>query len=197
MGSENHSAADMYQFGVEFMDREDWASATQCFRAALQLDPSLAQAHAGLGAALGNQGLWSLAVEAHSRALELDRENVDTIYNLGVAYGELGRPVEAAEYFRRVLNARPDDSETMVRLGTELAEQERFEEALEFFQAVGRAPTANPFAAFAWACAGASLSRLGRINEARLALKRAKTLEPTLFERRPEFAELLSEVGGV
>lgn len=196
MGNENHSAAEMCQFGAEFMDREDWASATQWFRAALQTDPNLPHAHAGLGAALGNQGLWSFAVEAHSRALELDPANVDTIYNLGVAYGELGRPVEAAEYFRRVLDARPDDSETMVRLGTELAEQGRFGEAVEFFQAAGRGPTANPFAATAWACAGASLIRLGRIEEARLALERAKTLEPTLFERRPEFAELLSEVDG-
>jgi superkiller protein 3 len=197
MGNENHSAAEMCQFGDEFMDREDWASATRWFRAALQLDSNLAHAHAGLGTALGNQGLWSLAAEAHSRALELDPTRVDTIYNLGVAYGELSRPVEAAEYFRRVLDARPDDSETMVRLGTELAEQGRFVEAVECFQAVGRAPTASPFAAHAWACAGAALIQLGRIEEARLAFERAKTLEPTFFEQRPEFAVLLSDVGGV
>src|SRR5687768_3404018 len=170
MGNEKYSPAELFDFANEFMSREDWAAATQMFRAAVQREPNLAEAHAGLGAALGNQGLWSLAVEAHSQALKLDPGNVDTIYiTLGVAYGELGRPVEAAEYFRRVLDARPDDSETMVRLGTELAEQERFEEALEFFHAVGRAPTANPFAATAWACAGASLTRLGRIDEARLA----------------------------
>ena len=121
------------------MGRNDWASATQMFRAAVQLDPNLVQAHAGLGAALGNQGLWSLSVEAHSRALELEPPNVDTIYNLGVAYGELGRAVESADHFRRVLDARPGDHETMVRLGTELAEQERFVEAVEYFQAVARA----------------------------------------------------------
>jgi Tfp pilus assembly protein PilF len=195
MGNEKHSPTELFEFANEFMSREDWASATQMFRAALQGEPNFPQAHAGLGAALGNQGLWSLAVEAHARALELDPGNVDTIYNLGVAYGELGRPVEAAEYFRRVLDARPDDFETMVRLGNELAEQERFADALEFFQAVGRAPTSSPFAATACACAGASLTRLGRIDEARLAFERAKTLEPTFFEQRPEFAALLSDVG--
>ncbi len=197
MSKPSHSAAELFDFGVEFMSREDWASAIQMFRAAVQLDPNLTQAHAGLGAALGNQGLWSLCVEAHSQALELDPSNVDTIYNLGVAFGELGRPVESAEYFRRVLDARPDDAETMVRLGTELAEQERFVEAVEYFQAVAHAPGGGPFAATASACAGASLIRLGRNTEARLALERAKMLEPSLFEHRPEFAELLAEVGGV
>lgn len=39
--------------------------------------------------------------------------------------------------------------------------------------------------------------RLGRNSEARLALERARSLEPTLFERRPEFAELLAELAEV
>ena len=197
MSERTYSATEYFDFGVEAMGRNDWASATQMFRAAVQLDPNLVQAHAGLGAALGNQGLWSLCAEAHSRALELEPADVDTIYNLGVAYGELGRPVESADHFRRVLDARPGDRETMVRLGTELAEQERFVEAVEYFQAVALAPGGSPFAATAWACAGASFIRLGRVDEARLALERAKVLEPTLFEHRPEFAELLAEVGGV
>jgi Tfp pilus assembly protein PilF len=191
------SAMEYFEYGVELLERQDWPSATHMFRAAVQLDPSLTQAHAGLGAALGNQGLWSLSLEAHLRALELDPNNVDTIYNLGVAFGELGRPVEAVDHFMRVLAARPDDPETMVRLGTELTEQEHFEEAIEYFQAVALAPTVSPFSATASACAGASFIRLDRLGEARLALERAKALEPDLFERRPEFAQLLADVGGI
>jgi Tfp pilus assembly protein PilF len=197
MSERTYSATEYFDFGVEAMERDDWALATQMFRAAVQCDPNLVQAHAGLGAALGNQGLWSLAVEAHSRALELEPTDVDTIYNLGVAYGELGRPIESADYFRRVLDVRPGDRETMVRLGTELAEQERFLEAVEYFQTVALAPGDSSFTATAWACAGASLIRLGRVDEARLALERAKSLEPALFEHRQEFAQLLAEVGGV
>jgi Flp pilus assembly protein TadD len=82
-------------------------------------------------------------------------------------------------------------------LGTELAEQERFIEAVEYFQAVALAPGGSPFAAPALACAGASLIRLGRVGEARLALERAKELDPTLFENRSEFAELLAELRAV
>jgi cytochrome c-type biogenesis protein CcmH/NrfG len=42
-----------FEAGNDFMLREDWASATQAFRTALQLDPDLTKAHAGLGAAFG------------------------------------------------------------------------------------------------------------------------------------------------
>ncbi len=84
----------------------------------------------------------------------------------------------------------------MVRLATELAEQERFEEAIEHFQTVALAATVSPFSGTASACAGASLIRVGRLAEARLALERAKVLEPDLFERRPEFARLLAGIGG-
>ena len=197
MTERTYSATEYYDFAVEAMDRQDWASATQMFRAAVQLDPNLVQAQIGLGAALGSQRLWSLAVEELSRALELEPSDVDTLSNLGVAYGELGRAVEAADHLRRVLDARPGDHETMVRLGTELAEQGRFVEAIQYFQAVALSPEGSPLAAGALACAGAAFMNLDRVDEARLALKRAKALEPTFFERHPQFAELIAEVGGV
>jgi Tfp pilus assembly protein PilF len=57
MDKPTHSATEYFDFDFQLMGREDWASATQMFRAAVQLDPSSAQAYAGLGTALGNQGL--------------------------------------------------------------------------------------------------------------------------------------------
>jgi Tfp pilus assembly protein PilF len=197
MDHSRESALLYFEVGNDFLLREDWASATQAFRTAVQLDPDLTKAHAALGAALGNQGFWTLSVDAHTRALTLAPDDLDTLYNLGVAYGELGRPVEAERYFRRVLRGRPGDHETSVRLGTELAEQERFSEALEQFQAVAGAEPQSAFTATASACAGAALIRLGRTGEARVALERAKVLQPALFAHRPEFAQLLAEVEGV
>lgn len=191
------SALLYFDDAMEFMQREDWASATQVFRMAVQRDPALAKAHAGLGAALGNQGLWTLSIEAHSRALALAPNDVDTLYNLGVAYGELRRPVEAEGYFRQVLEACPEDPETSVRLGIELGEQERFLEALEHFQVVAAAEPSSSFAATASAYAGEALLHLGRTNEARIALQRARVLDPTLFDERPAFERLWAEIDGV
>jgi hypothetical protein len=40
------------------------------------------------------------------------------------------------------------------------------------------------------------MMKLGRTTEARAALEQARELEPTLFEQRPEFAQLWLELGG-
>jgi superkiller protein 3 len=194
MGNKRDSAACHCEIGNEHMLRKEWSLAAQAFRSAVGLDPQLQQAHAGLGAALGNQGLWSLAVDAHRNALMLDPDDVDVQYNLAVAYGELEMPVEAESGFRQVLERRPGDNETLVRLGIALAEQERFDEALQQFQAVALAEPTGEFTATACAYAAAAFVELDRTNEARTSLERARSLAPTLFEARPEFAQLWTDL---
>ena len=45
------SASSYFDNGVEFMRLEDWPSATRAFRRAIGIDPNLAEANVGLGAA--------------------------------------------------------------------------------------------------------------------------------------------------
>jgi Tfp pilus assembly protein PilF len=197
MDAAKQSAFSYYDNGVAFMQAEEWLNATQMFRAAIQIDPSLAAAHAGLGAALGQQQLWTLALESLRVAISLAPNDIESICNAGVAYGELAQPSDAERCFREVLSSRPGDQETMVRLATELAEQHRFSEALDYFQAVAAEQPPSTFAAGAAASAGAVLLNLEQPDAARVAFAQARALDSTFFDDRPDFARLLAEVGGI
>jgi hypothetical protein len=53
------------------------------------------------------------------------------------------------------------------------------------------------FAASAWASLAFLLARLEHTQEARLALERARDLRPSLFDDRPDVAQLWKELEGV
>ena len=55
----------------------------------------------------------------------------------------------------------------------------------------------GPFAANAAACASAALFNLGRIEEARVSLARAKALDASVFDVHPQFAPLLTELASL
>ena len=197
MAYSDESALSWFVTGREFMERGDWSAATQAFRQAVSIDPEFGEAYAGLGAALGNQFLWSLAVEAHTRAAVLLPDDVDTVYNLGVAFGELSRTQDAEDCFRRVLAVRPRDAETLLRLSAELAEQGRWLEAEDEARSAIDAEPNGVFAASAWASLAFLLARLEHTQEARSALERARHLQPSLFDDRPDVAQLWKELEGV
>jgi superkiller protein 3 len=197
MAYSDESALSWFDTGREFMERGDWPAATQAFRQAVSIDPEFGEAYAGLGAALGNQFLWSLAVEAHTRAAVLLPDDVDTVYNLGVAFGELSRTQDAEDCFRRVLAVRPRDAETLLRLSAELAEQGRWLEAENEARSAIDAEPNGMFAASAWASLAFLLARLEHTQEARSALERARDLQPSLFDDRPDVAQLWKELEGV
>ena len=172
------------------------ASCDAGVQAAVSIDPEFGEAYAGLGAALGNQFFWSLAVEAHARAAVLLPDDVVTMFNLGVAFGELSRPHDAEDCFRRVLAARPRDAETLLRLSAELAEQGRWFEAENEARSAIDAEPNGMFAASAWASLAFLLARMERTPEARSALKRARDLQPSIFDDRVDVAQLWKELGG-
>jgi tetratricopeptide (TPR) repeat protein len=193
----DETALSWFDKGREFMDGGDWLAATQAFRQAVSIDPEFGEAYAGLGAAFGNLSLWSMAVEAHTRAAALLPDDLDVVYNLGVVYGELSRTDDAEQCFRRVLAARPRDVETLLRLSEELVEQWRWLEAeTEIRSAIEVEPT-GVFAAHAWTFLALVLAQTDREEEARTALECARDLQPSLFDDRPDVAQLWQGLKGV
>jgi hypothetical protein len=67
MDKPTHSATEYFDFAVQLMGREDWASATQMFRAAVQLDLSLAHAYARLELRLEIKGCGPTGGRARSK----------------------------------------------------------------------------------------------------------------------------------
>ena len=95
--------------------------AIECFQQAIELDPELALAHAGLASAYGlrmaNYGFGSdqadLAVAAGERARDLDPELPEAHKALGLAYSQRGMSRSALDRYDRAIELRPGYQEAI------------------------------------------------------------------------------------
>ena len=78
------------------------------FAHAAQLLPSLASAHANLGAVLRRRGKPEAAVPCYRRSLALEPDQAGTLSNLGNALRDLGRLAEAEEALAQAVSLAPD-----------------------------------------------------------------------------------------
>ena len=99
---------------------------------ALELDPTLAEAHAARGEALRVAGRSDEAVEAFEQALALDPNS----FEANLAYARLcraiGRMEQSAELFTRALEIQPDDYQAPILLESILLALGRKDEADEY-----------------------------------------------------------------
>lgn len=90
-------------FSLFLRDRreEDFRLAIERFRKAIELDPSYASPHNGLGAALARAGDMEGAIASWEKALSLDPDQPHALYNLGAAYLGRGDKVRALDHLLR------------------------------------------------------------------------------------------------
>jgi len=89
-------------------------------RAALKIDPSIAEAHNTLGAALYDRGLFGQAQAEFARAAKIKPDYALAHYNLGLALGREGKPSEAVPELRRALSLQPTSPDIRMALGEAL-----------------------------------------------------------------------------
>ena len=149
---------------------------------ALSLDPSLAEAHAARGVALGNDGQHEEAVDAFSRALAVDPNNFDA--NLAfarycVTQGDLQRSVPL---FERAAELQPDDWQSPLLVDAVLHALGRPEEAVRYARlGIKRAEEAmrlHPENSRPAQLGAPTLARLGETERAKEWLERALFLDP-------------------
>jgi Flp pilus assembly protein TadD len=115
--------------------------AIEKYRRALEISPSYAAAHDGLGLVLKTQGKTREALGHFRQALELDPNSAETHTNLGVALASLGKLDEAIGHFRRSLQLDADHAYAQMSLGTALRARGEFEQAVSHLR---RALEINP-----------------------------------------------------
>ena len=108
----------------------------QALDKALELDPNLPDAHAGLG--LSQFLKWDLpAAEASfRRALELDPDNVYALYEYGLFLYRTGRPDEGLAALRRAQKLDPLNHLPLEGIGLVYHCTRQFDKALEYWQAI-------------------------------------------------------------
>jgi adenylate cyclase len=151
-------------------------------RRAIDLDPNLAEAHAGLGLALHISGQNDAAVVAYRKALSLDPLCHDAHHNFArYCRGQLDFE-RSAYHFIRALEIKPDDYRSPLLLIADLDVLGRVEERDRYLEmGVKRADEAvrcypgyrDPLELSACVLAG-----VGRLEEARARLNRADEIDP-------------------
>jgi tetratricopeptide (TPR) repeat protein len=123
-------AVDSLHRGIELARRGRYDEAIELFGESMRIDPTLAEAHAQLGAALVARGDLEAARNPLERAIELEPNLADAIYNLGLLEHRQGDLDRAVELFREAVGVRPDHFEAHLGQGTDLPQLNRAEEAI-------------------------------------------------------------------
>ncbi len=102
------TASSLNSIGVRLAEKGRLDEAIANFRQAIELQPTLAEAHNNLGNALQNQGQADVAIKHLREALRLKPDYPDALNNLGLMLMRQRKLDEAAEAFRRAVELRPN-----------------------------------------------------------------------------------------
>ena len=162
--------------GWEAIEAADRGSAK-----ALELDPSLSDAHASRGLALFIQQQFDAAEQHLHRAIELDPRLYDPHYISGRVCFSQGRTAEAAAHFREACSIVPEAYDSWYLLGMcyrKMSENTKARRAdLECIEAVKKCVRHHPDDTRAWTMGGAVLAALGEPERAEEWVKRALAID--------------------
>jgi len=94
----------------------DYDTAIELFREAIELDPFHPQAHSNLGVLLWQMGEFEEAIEILRKAIELDTQDMDARINLALICHQIGLYEEAVPLYTQYLERFPEDSAVRMEL---------------------------------------------------------------------------------
>jgi len=149
--------------GKEF--KED---ARRNYAKAVELDPALAAAHYGLGAACFKLGDYTAAIKAYEAAIKIDENFVAAYSELGECLFLIGKNPEASLQYEKIISLSTPAAENLKgeayrRLGTILANDNRNEEALNKYELAQQAGLRDSVIFYNL---GVALQKLDRLDEA-------------------------------
>ena len=150
-------------------------AATAAFRAAVQHDPSLAEAHNNLGNMLNRVPPYADAIAEYQAAIALMPDYFEAHFNLGNTLRRAGQAHQAVAVFQAAVALRPAIPAVYTGLGNALLDADRAEEAVAAFRAVIRQ---QPDHAVGYNNLAVALRKAGAVDAALAALDRAIALQP-------------------
>lgn len=160
-------------------------AAAACYRDAIAIDPSYAEAHNNLGVVLMKQGRLDDAAGSFRQALNIKPGLARAHLNCGVIEMAQGRLDEARGYFHAALQFDPCLAEAHNNLGSLFEAERDTEKALAHFREAARLDPGLPDAHFNL---GELQRRQGNAEDALASLRMAVQL-------KPDFAEANNSVG--
>ena len=176
--------ADCCSFLYQYFD----ASSSNLKRAdsaslrAVELAPSLAEAHASRGLAVSLRGEFAEAKQEFETAVRLDPKSFEAAYFYARACVAAGDNLEAAKWFERAVSVRPEDYASHALLATVYAALGRKDDSIQAsrraYDTARRHLDLNPDDPRALYMGAMSLSALGESEKARDWNRRALAMDP-------------------
>jgi len=116
--------------GVALYYRGAAEAAASAFSAAIERDPSFAEAHNNLGLAYSRQGKSTDAEACFRKALELEPQMAEALNNLGFLFHQDREFEKAADLFRRSALTAKDSSTAYTNLGNACYQMKRYTDAV-------------------------------------------------------------------
>ena len=181
------SAAELVAAGNRAEGESRAREACELYRRAIETDPKHAPGYLNLGAALEALGEPEGAADAYRALLGIDAANPHASYNLGRLRFAAGAAAEAEPLLRDALRARREFPEARIVLACALDAQGKLEAA------AAELDGARDFGGL-FIQAGI-LRRLGRLDAAASALRRALALEPDNLDAHAALSQVLDAQG--
>ena len=120
----NRSEAERaFARGVQAYEAHRLPEALQAYRLAVQLDPSLFEAHYNLGLAATKAGNLPAALAAYEDALAVEPRSLDARYNFALVLKQANYIADAVNELERVLASYPNESRAHLALANLYAQQ--------------------------------------------------------------------------
>ena len=100
----------------EVVDKSS-GEAMDAYRKALQMDPSVCEAHLNLGRLYHNAGMLKESEQHYRAVMDLAPEDATPHFNLGLLLEDLKRPVEAARSYETAIDKDPAFADAHYNLG--------------------------------------------------------------------------------
>jgi serine/threonine protein kinase/Flp pilus assembly protein TadD len=176
--------ADCCSFLYQYFDASpaNLRRADAASRRALELAPSLAEAHASRGLAVSLSGRFDEANTEFQMAMKLDPKSFEAAYFYARACVAQGKNEEAAHWFERAISVRPDDYAAIALLATAYASLGRQDDAIQAsrraYDTARKHLELTPDDPRALYMGAMSLTALGETEKARDWNRRALAMDP-------------------
>lgn len=141
------------------------------YNTAISLDSTFFKAHYGKGLTLKRLRQYPEAVAAYSAAIRHNPSYTEAYIALGKTYGEMGKPDKAIETFQKAVKRDPTAAKAYYELGAVYLDLKKdYNKAAESFTKATQLDAQYDLAFYSL---GVSLTELGRLDEAVIALETA------------------------
>jgi len=171
----------LFPLGILELQLGNSAAAIPLLREAVDLCPTDARHHIGLGEALASVRQWKDAAEAYRQALKLNPNSADVQFALGVALAAQGDVDGAMAAYRAAIALRPNFANALLNLGTCLYQRNELSLAETSYR---QALAARPDDGQILSNLAVLMQAKGRLDDAVMILERAIQLEPQSASHR-------------